>query len=180
MAKDKQQAGGGDAAPEGEKKTPFAVLAGVVVLMSAVAVGAGYGIAGVINQALDNTGAPVAGSVVADVGAPNAANRDGGHGRRGDRPVAVLEPIIVTLPDNDNTWLRLELALVMDPDSALPSEYERATIASDLSGFLRTLELGKVFQPSGYLHLREDLLDRARLASGAAVSDVMIISLVAE
>ena len=165
-----------------QKKGSVVVLAGVVVVMSAVAVGLGYGIATVIKQA------QMAGPAVTAMQKP-----DGGEDKEGEekaakaggfddtaKAVAVLEPIIVTLPDNDNTWVRLEMAILLDGDAEAPSDYDKVQIANDVSGFLRTMQLDKVFYPSGYLHLKEDLLDRVRLSAGDSARDVMILSLVAE
>lgn len=163
-----------------KKKASPIIVAGVVAVMSVVAVGAGYGIAAVVKQAQ----MPGKASTVAEAQTTgdddDEATNDVGSAHRDANSVAVLDPIIVTLPDNDNTWLRLEMAIVLDASSNTPDEYEKAQMANDVSGFLRTMQLDKVFYPSGYLHLKEDLLDRVRLSAGEGVRDVMILSLVAE
>lgn len=94
--------------------------------------------------------------------------------------VSVLEPIIVILRNSDNTFLRLELAVVLGPGSAFLTTEEKLMLKSEISAYSRTLSLRQISGPSGYLHFREDLLDRVRLATKSDIEDVLVLAMVAE
>ncbi len=94
--------------------------------------------------------------------------------------VATLEPIIVILRNSENTFLRLELAIVMHDDAPTLSTEDKFLLKSELSAYSRTLSLRQISGPSGYLHFRDDLLDRVRLISETGVKDVLVLSMVAE
>ena len=103
----------------------------------------------------------------------------------GDKPppsenVSVLDPIIVILRNSDNTFLRLELAVVLADDAPSLSTEDKLNLKSELSAYSRTLSLRQISGPSGYLHFRDDLLDRVRLIVESAVEDVLVLSMVAE
>jgi len=182
-----------DPKPEGKKSSPIVLIA-VMAVMSVVAVGAGYAVSTVFKgkAAMEAPSAEIAavtpaankkndrhdggGSVKKDDAQSKAKEGDSG----GRRSVVKLDPIIVTLPQNGNAWLRLELALILGGQAEQPGEVELVQIASDVSGMLRTMELQHISMPSGYVHLKEDLLDRARMTAGETIKDVMIVSLVAE
>jgi flagellar FliL protein len=55
-----------------------------------------------------------------------------------------------------------------------------AAIAEDVVAYLRTVPITQLEGPSGLLHLREDLNDRARIRSGGKVKELVIQSLVLE
>lgn len=185
----------GNTNPEAKKSSPI-VLILVMAVMSAVAVGSGYGISSVFKgggvtaaKTADAGGGPVASGLRNDRHGDGAADKDahggdedthGGVSGTGHASLVKLDPIIATLPQNGNTWLRLELALVLDVSMPAPDQIGLTQISSDISGLLRSIDLDHVSRPSGYVHLKEDLLDRARMTSGEVIKDVMIVSLVAE
>lgn len=97
----------------------------------------------------------------------------------GTRKAAGLPPIITNLA-TPGTWVRLEAAVVYDEAEgklppALPAE-----ITEDILAFLRTLTVGHITGPSGFLHLKDDLNERAALRSNGVVKDVLIQMLVIE
>ena len=53
-------------------------------------------------------------------------------------------------------------------------------IAEDIIGYLRTVPMSDLEGPSGFLHLREDLNDRARIRSGGKIRELIIQALVLE
>lgn len=91
-----------------------------------------------------------------------------------------LAPIIVKLVGELNTWLRIELVVIANQDSDLESAGKKEQIANDITAFLRTLSLNQISSPSGYLHLKEDLLDRAKLTTAGNALDVLIVTMVTE
>jgi flagellar FliL protein len=46
--------------------------------------------------------------------------------------------------------------------------------------YLRTVPLAQIEGPSGFLHLREDLNERARIRSGGKVKELVVQSLMLE
>ena len=91
-----------------------------------------------------------------------------------------LAPIIVDLRSEEEIWMRIELILVADPESQLQEAVTKSQITADITALLRTLTPDQISGPSGFLHLKEDLLDRARLSSDGKVDDVLIVTLVVE
>ena len=94
--------------------------------------------------------------------------------------VEKLDPIIVALSDSQNTFLRLELAVVTGSTDALNDAEKKVRLVNDISAFARTLSLDQISSPSGYIHFREDIIDRARISTGILIKDVLILSMVAE
>jgi flagellar FliL protein len=91
-----------------------------------------------------------------------------------------LDPIIVGLSNSNNAFLRVELAIIADDPKAFSADKEKLRISSEISTFARTLTLKQISGPSGYLHFREDIIDRVRLLTDGTVDDVLILSMVAE
>ncbi|WP_182084921.1 flagellar basal body protein FliL [Aureimonas sp. ME7] len=90
-----------------------------------------------------------------------------------------IEPILTDLSSPVGTQVRLEASLVMKvtddegPDQALLA----SQVQADTVVFLRTLELAQIEGARGLLHLKEDLLERARLRS-SSVSDIIVRALI--
>ena len=92
-----------------------------------------------------------------------------------------LPPIVTNLAEPEGH---------VDPDrgvgrlrSPTPSAASNAlacAIAEDIVAYLRTVPLAQIEGPSGFLHLREDLNDRARIRSGGKVRELVIQALVLE
>lgn len=100
--------------------------------------------------------------------------------KAGPGDVVTLDPILVVLRDSDRTFLRLELALVVEEQTGSIDQETRIRLMSDLSNYSKTITLHQLSGPSGYLHFRDDLLDRARLTTNGGIRDVLILSMVAE
>jgi flagellar protein FliL len=90
-----------------------------------------------------------------------------------------LEPVITNMATPDS-WVRMEASLVYDgADGKLPPNLP-AEITEDILALMRTLTLGHVSGPSGFLHLKGDIVERANQRSEGRVSDVLIQTLVFE
>lgn len=102
---------------------------------------------------------------------------EGGHGKAG--PVETLPAITTNLAGPGESWIRLELAVVVKGDGPL-DETEKSVLADAFLASLRNTTLQSITGPSGMLHLREDLTDTALLAAGGRIADIRIVSMVVE
>lgn len=93
--------------------------------------------------------------------------------------VQQLEAIVTDLASPPGTQVRLEagLLLSLSEDESVDQAVLAAQIQADTLVFLRTLELAQIEGSRGLLHLKEDLLERAKLRS-TAVEDVIVRSLI--
>ncbi len=168
--------------PEGQQKkeSPVGFLV-VLALITLVAVGAGWFLGGLLvhpPSGSENAAKPAENlndTVKSDQ--PLESETKNQYSESG--PLLVLDPIIVTLRKSNNVFLRLELAVVGGNDASF-NEATKLKIGSEVAAFAQTLTLQQISGPSGYLHFREDILDRARLSTEGQVKDVYIISMVAE
>ena len=119
-------------------------------------------------------------------GAENAGVRPepaAAHGQKAkNSETAALRPlpaIVTNLASPQKTWIRLE-ASILFVDAAAESNAIAAAVAEDVVAFLRTVPVAQLEGASGFLHLREDLNDRARLRSAGKVRELVIQSLVLE
>jgi flagellar protein FliL len=97
----------------------------------------------------------------------------------GKMQTVALMPVITNMATPDS-WVRMEATLVYDgSNGSLPATIP-AEITEDILALMRTLTLGHVSGPSGFLHLKGDIVERANQRSAGRVSDVLIQSLVFE
>ncbi|MCU0832685.1 MAG: flagellar basal body-associated FliL family protein [Rhizobiaceae bacterium] len=97
----------------------------------------------------------------------------------GTRTAVALPPLITTMATS-GTWVRLETVMVYDAAKGQPAPTLAPQLTEDMLAFLRTLTIGHVTGPSGFLHLKQDLTERARLRSDGFVEDILIQVLVFE
>lgn len=180
-------------AEEGEeqpkKKSGLVPSIIAVVVLSAIAVGAGWFVAS------QNTP-----SKMASVEEKKPAKKDGNkkpkkaHDNKkvDDEPgdaaelyaeenvFTKFEPFIVNLPLSGNSLVRLELGMLSESGYSIGRPATQAEIVSGITTYLKTVELELYSGPSGYLHLREDLLERAQLTSDGKVRKIFILSMAVE
>ena len=65
-------------------------------------------------------------------------------------------------------------------DAAAGANALVAAIGEDIVAYLRTVSLAQIEGPSGFLHLREDLNDRARIRTGGKIRELVVQALVLE
>jgi flagellar FliL protein len=159
-----------EAAPQPAPKKPSKL--GLVVEMAFLtcfAVGAGGLFGMMVLGGADNAGAKPE---------PAAA-----HGKKARQPEATslrsMPAIVTNLASPQKTWIRLEASIAVS-DPAADTNAMAAAVAEDVVAFMRTVPLAQLEGPSGFLHLREDLNERARLRSGGKVRELVIQSLVLE
>ncbi|MFA6153215.1 flagellar basal body-associated protein FliL [Mesorhizobium sp.] len=154
------------------KGPPLAIQAGMLLLVTAVAIGMGWLSGGYLKSA----GGPAT--------VPAAPENAGGAEKLapaltpGSGPTVVaLAPITTNLASPADTWIRLEASIVYDaPQSQSMSD----DIQQDLLAMLRTLKMHQIEGASGYQHLKADLEERAAIRSGGHAKQVLIRTLLVE
>ena len=164
------QEAGVEAAPAPPKKGSMLSLIAELAILTCFAVGAG-GLFGMqVLSGSDNAGAR-----------PEAIESQGQKGRYSETAtLKPLPPIVTNLASAKGTWIRIEASVVVGADAAAGANALVAAIAEDIVAYLRTVSLAQIEGPSGFLHLREDLNDRARIRSGGKVRELVIQALVLE
>ena len=140
----------------------------VMVLLTIVAAGAGLLAGHYLKRSL-----PAAAPAPAPAaGAPKEAKTTG--------PLVLSLPTVVTnLAGQTGTWVRVEAAALMEGPGPYPSVLP-AQLAEDMTALLRTLSVAQISGPSGFQHLREDLIERMRARSEGKVTGIAIHTLVIE
>ncbi|MEM7694967.1 MAG: flagellar basal body-associated FliL family protein [Pseudomonadota bacterium] len=92
--------------------------------------------------------------------------------------VATLEPVLTNLAQPSSTWVRLEAALVFNEENVSDVARLREEVRQDVLAFLRTLNVGELQGASALNHLRDDLNERAQLATNGNVRELLITSMV--
>lgn len=175
--------GPADEAPAQKKESPIGFFIGILVV-TLIAVGGGWFAGGQFAPGLmqdEATGKTVEVVTADNTKAPAKDKKEEKSGKKATTgPVMKLDPIIVVLQDSDNAFLRFEIAVIMEKSGALNDEEKKTRLISDISAFAKTLSLKQISGPSGYIHFREDIIDRARISTGGLIKDILILSLVAE
>lgn len=91
-----------------------------------------------------------------------------------------LPAVVTNLGSPQETWIRLEASLLIDPKAAPQSEALSAEIAGDILAFLRTTSLSQIQGAAGLQNLRDDLNERASIRSGGSVKELVIRTLVVQ
>ena len=190
-------AGGDPNAKKGGKMQMVAVVAGLTVLAAGGGAALGFLLKPAPTPAPD---ASAAEANPAELAHGEAKPAEGGHGEaasskaetgekgslankeaKGEPPkesYVTIPAILTGLSSPVGAQARLEMGLVLRQgeekvdEAALTNQVQADTLV-----FLRTLELAQIEGSRGLLHLKEDLLERARLRSPAVV-DVTVRSLV--
>lgn len=150
------------------KRSGWIATAGTVAVLTLVAAGGGW----VLGTML---GAKEVAPPAADV--PAAPDAPPTPAATVQSTIVPLQPVTADISSPPGTQLRLGASLVMKPGSAADANLVAAQVQADTVVFVRSLELAQVEGSRGLLHLKEDLLERARLRS-PDVEDVLINVLV--
>lgn len=174
----------GDPVPE-KKDSPVAFI-GALVLLALVAVGAGWFTAGMLQPSEKAvTQEPVVAVKKNAKDDEEARKKEQEEAEKEEAAadksdVIVMEPIIVALHKSDDTFMRIELAIIPRKGADISGAEDLMRIGSDIAAFTKTLTLQQISGPMGHLHFREDILDRARLVTNGQVKDLLVLSMVAE
>lgn len=189
-------AGGDPKAKKGGKMQMIAVVAGLTLLAAGGGAALGFLLKPAPAPAPD---ASAAEAHPADAAHGEAKPAEGGHGEsakaetgehgslankeaKGEPPkesFVTIPAILTDLSSPVGAQARLEMGLVLRQQGTEKVDEAALTnqVQADTLVFLRTLELAQIEGSRGLLHLKEDLLERARLRSPAVV-DVTVRSLV--
>lgn len=166
----------------------------ILLVMTLLAGGAGWGMGGFMSKkAPDATeaktnAAPAAGHDAPAAepakdahGAPTAVDEGGGHGADPHAALAgnalSLDPIVTNLSSPADVWVRLEMALVVDA----PMEQKMTqAVQQDIFAYIRSVRLSQLEGPSGFISLKADILDRAKIRSAGKVKNILIKTLLFE
>ena len=155
-----------------------------IVLVSVIAIGAGWFVGGQLQKPESSMENIKQATTINEKKKNKDTKKKEDDKKEGEdkKPKAfvILDPMLVELAHSNDSWLRLEIALLVDSEAGLDSAENKLMVNNDLTAFIRTVSLSQISGPSGYIHFREDLIDRAKLATKGMVKDVIIVSMVAE
>lgn len=91
--------------------------------------------------------------------------------------IVELQPITANIATPEDTWLRLELAVLFSdkPDLETPEK-----IHQDIVAFVQTLKLYQMEGASGIRHLRQDMNELAKIRSEGKAKAVLIRAMLLE
>lgn len=112
-------------------------------------------------------------------GAHAAAYSSGKQGQSSKR-LKELPPIVTNLAAPDTGWVRLQAAIVYDPEALPNLDVLVSEVTSDVVTFLRTLSLASIQGSDGLRRLHEDLTERAIIRSEGRIHEFIIHSLVVQ
>ncbi|ADV11102.1 flagellar basal body-associated protein FliL [Mesorhizobium sp. M7A.F.Ca.CA.001.09.2.1] len=155
------------------RKGPSPVIqAGMLLLVTAAAIGVGWMSGGYLKGVGAPASVPVAPENEGKIMQPAAAEQPG----LGPMLV-VLAPITTNIASPAGTWIRMEVSVVYDaPQPQAMSD----DIHQDLLALVRTLKMHQIEGASGYQHLKADLEERAAIRSQGHAKQVLIRTLLLE
>ncbi|AMY02167.1 flagellar basal body-associated FliL family protein [Mesorhizobium ciceri] len=155
------------------RKGPSPVIqAGMLLLVTAAAIGVGWMSGGYLKGVGAPASVPVAPENEGKIMQPAAAEQSG----LGPMLV-VLAPITTNIASPAGTWIRMEVSVVYDaPQPQAMSD----DIHQDLLALVRTLKMHQIEGASGYQHLKADLEERAAIRSQGHAKQVLIRTLLLE
>ena len=98
----------------------------------------------------------------------------------GDVGVQKMAAVVTNMVSSESYWVRMEASIIYKKDADINPEAMAAETRQDVLTYLRTLSATQIQGPSGLLHLREDLNERARLRSKGVIREFVIESLVVQ
>ncbi|KAF2990626.1 flagellar basal body-associated FliL family protein [Methylocystis sp. MJC1] len=100
--------------------------------------------------------------------------------KAGKTALKELTPIVTNLGDGNSSWIRLQVAIVYDPDTLTHPEILVSELTADIVAYLRSLSLRSIEGSSGLRRLSDELSERASIRSEGAVQELIIQSLVVQ
>jgi flagellar FliL protein len=98
----------------------------------------------------------------------------------GPTHLKALAPIVTNLAEPHDVWIRLEASIIFDDEAIAADDVLAGQIGEDVLAYLRTVTLSQIEGPSGMQHLREDLVERARIRSEGRVKELVVQTLVVQ
>lgn len=91
--------------------------------------------------------------------------------------VRQLTPIVVNLREPAELYVRVEVAVVLEP-GAMEGAAIAAKIGDDLVSYIKTVSLSELEGPTGFQYFREDLRRRAMQIGGGKVKELLLQSFI--
>ncbi len=98
----------------------------------------------------------------------------------GDIAIRKLAPVVTNLAGSESDWVRVEASIVYKPQDEQHPDVLVAETRQDILAYIRTMSLAQIQGPSGLLHLREDLNERARLRSRGVIQELVLETLIVQ
>ncbi|MEE1612593.1 flagellar basal body-associated FliL family protein [Microvirga sp. CF3016] len=98
----------------------------------------------------------------------------------GNIAVKKLAPVVTNLAGSESDWVRVEASIVYKPSGEQNPDVLVSEIRQDILSYIRTMSLAQIQGPSGLLHLREDLNERARLRSKGVIQELVLETLIVQ
>jgi flagellar protein FliL len=173
-----------EAAPTAAKGPSMVIQIGVLGVLTLLAIGMGWFVGGYLRgevgpaEQTAKHAAPAAGGHAPAAGGHGEAPPDGEEAPLYTNPQIVdLIPITTNLAAPADTWVRAEMAVYF---TGTPKPGVADAIQQDMLGYLRTIKLHQIEGPSGFQHLKADLLERANMVSKGEVKEILIRTLLFE
>lgn len=97
-----------------------------------------------------------------------------------DLTVVSFPPVLTTLGNPKDKWIRLEGAILVRTGTEMPHEQLSEQASEQILSYLKTADLAQIEGPSGFLALRYDLNETLRTLSKGDINGVLIHGLVVE
>jgi flagellar protein FliL len=94
--------------------------------------------------------------------------------------VRQLAPIVTNLASPKDTWMRIEVSLVINPEAQAEQDMIAVESSDQILTMLRTIDLSQIEGPSGFLHFKEDINDLLKENSENKIRQALIVSMVVE
>lgn len=99
---------------------------------------------------------------------------------KGNISIKKLAPVVTNLAGSETDWIRLEASIVYKDVMEFNPDVLAAETRQDVLAYLRTISLAQIQGPSGLLHVREDLNERAKLRSNGLIYELVLETLVVQ
>jgi flagellar protein FliL len=148
-----------------------------VLLLTLIAAGGGFAVATLLagEPAAEVTAKPADGESVEVKEAESESKHEDNAGT-----VRRLAPIVTNLASPKDTWMRIEVSLVINAEGQAEQDIIAVQSSDKILTMLRTVSLAQIEGPSGFLHLKEDINDLLRESSENKIKQVLINSMVVE
>ncbi|QRM30133.1 flagellar basal body-associated FliL family protein [Microvirga sp. VF16] len=98
----------------------------------------------------------------------------------GNIAIKKLAPVVTNLTGSESDWVRIEASIVYKPRDEQHPDVLVSETRQDILSYIRTMSLAQIQGPSGLLHLREDLNERARLRSKGVIQELVLETLIVQ
>lgn len=94
--------------------------------------------------------------------------------------VRELPPIVTNLVEPANNWIRIQSAIVFNPEELPHPEKTIAELTGDITGYLRTVSLTSLEGVDGLRRLQEELSERAAIRSNGKIHEFIVETMVVQ